>query len=306
MKKASVLAAVLTAVLCISGNVLAACPSADVTGDCIVNLADFAKMAEQWMTEGTPFPILNGMTWVSINDSGAGMKDGSGNPISHGGFTGEMSKYETTNDQYCQFLNAAYASYDITVGGSTVYGANGLNSGTDFAGQVYYNLAGAGYTYDNATNGGAARINWTGTAFTVDSGFENHPVTFVSWYGSTAFASYYGWRLPTEWEWQAVADYTGSFNYGCGITITNSIANYSGSAHPNGTTAVGAFGTYGYGMCDMAGNVWEWTDSIYSGSYRVIRGGGWYNIDSYCSVSYRNNYNYPDNSSYSRGFRVCR
>ena len=128
MKKAIVSAAILAAVLCCSGNLWSACPSADLSGDCKVDLEDFAIMASQWLTEGTPEPVI---AWVTISETG---------------FTGQMSKYETTNAQYCQFLNAAKASGDITVSGSTVYGANGSNSGTDFAGQVYYDLAGAGYT----------------------------------------------------------------------------------------------------------------------------------------------------------------
>jgi hypothetical protein len=154
------------------------------------------------------------------------------------------------------------ASGDITVDGSNVLGASGSNSGVDFVGQVYYDLAGAGYNYCGVTGGGAARINYSGGVFSVDSGFENHPVTYVSWYGATSFCNYYGYRLPTEWEWKAVADYDGSYPYPCGPNINNSIANYCGSTHPYGTTSVGAFGTYGYGMCDMAGNVWEWTSSL--------------------------------------------
>jgi len=238
------------------------------------------------------------MTWVSINDDGSGMKDEGGNLISQGGFTGEMAKYEMTNTQYCEYLNAAKASGDIVVG-SYIKGASGPYSGED-----YYYLAGTGYTYNGATNGGAARINWTGSSFTVDSGFENHPVTYVSWYGATAFASYYGWRLPTEWEWQAVADYDGSYTYGCGTTINNGMANYYGSTHPNGTTVVDAFGTYGYGMCDLAGNVWEWTSSP-SGSDRVVCGGSWNYLDSVCAVSLRG-YGSPDLTSSTLGFRVCR
>jgi formylglycine-generating enzyme required for sulfatase activity len=171
----------------------------------------------------------------------------------------------------------------------------------------YYHLAGAGHTSNGVTNGGAARINWTGSSFTVDSGFENHPVTYVSWYGSRAFASYYGWRLPTEWEWQAVADYNGSFVFGCGTTMDGSLANYHGSTHPYGTTVVGAFGAYGYGMCDMSGNVFEWTDSNFVGNFRVIRGGSWSNY-GFCTVAHWNNSipTKPHTMDYNVGFRVCR
>jgi len=294
-------AAILTAVLCISSTVLAVCPSMDVTGDCRVDFNDFAVFASQWLDVGEPLPVLNGMTWVSISDPGVS---------GHEGFNGEMGKYETTNAQYCQFLNAAMDSNDITVDGDYVKGADGSNSGADFVGEVYYDLAGPGWTYNGATNGGASRINWTGSSFTVDSGFDNHPVTYVDWYGSTAFASYYGWRLPTEWEWQAVADNTVAdpYAYGCGPSINNNIANYNNSTHPDGTTVVGAFGTYGYGMCNMAGNVWEWTDSWYSDSHssRVIRGGCWSSHDFYCPVSYRGDYYPPLLTGHDIGFRVCR
>lgn len=288
---------ILVAVLfvsCFGLSCFAACPSADLTGDCVVDFNDFAKMAEQWLNEGIPAPVFYSMTW---NDSGVS---------GHEGFTGEMSKYETTNASYCEFLNAALASGDITVSGNNVIGANGSNSGADFIGQIYYNIAGAGWTYNEATNGGAARINYSGGLFTVDSGFENHPVTYVSWYGATAFCNYYGWRLPTEWEWQAVADFNGSFTYGCGTTINNTIANYYNSSHPDGTSAVGAFGTYGYGMCDTAGNVFEWTSSIYEGtSDLVIRGGCWTDDSSYSTVSRRIPIN-PAAMLHSFGFRVCR
>jgi formylglycine-generating enzyme required for sulfatase activity len=290
----TILAAVLF-VSCFGLPCFAACPSADLTGDCRVDFADFAVFAEQWLSEGIPTPILNGMTWVSISDPGVS---------EHESFNGQMSKYETTNAQYCQFLNAAKATSDITVSGNIVYGADGSNSGADFVGQVYYNLDGSGVAFNGATNGGAARINYSGGVFTVDSGFENHPVTYVSWYGATAFCNYYGFRLPTEWEWQAVADYDGSYTYGCGTTINNSIANYYNSTHPNGTTIVGAFGTYGYGICDMAGNVWEWTSTIDS-SNSVIRGGSWGHYGNSCTVSYSLS-GILGGTDFTIGFRVCR
>lgn len=240
------------------------------------------------------------ITWVRINDPGV---------AGHEGFNGRMSKYETTNAQYCEFLNTAKATGDISVSGDCIYGANGSNSGEDFVGQLYYDLAGPGGSAGwppSVPGGGAARINFTGGLFSVDSGFEDHPVTYVSWYGATAFCNYYGYRLPTEWEWEAVADYDGSFLYGCGTTINNSIANYWPSIHPDGSTIVGAFGTYGYGMCDMAGNVWEWTSSIFEEDSRGLRGGAWDTLlGSDCSVSLRHN-GLEGFASYGMGFRVCR
>lgn len=285
-------------------TVVPGCPSLDLSGDCKVNLVDFSQLAYQWLTiyDETDLVAMAAqwqtegilaITWV---------------PVCEAGFTGQMSKYETTNFQYCQFLNAALASGDITVGGDYVAGASGSNSGQDFAGWYYY-LAGSGSGIDGAADGGAARINWTGSSFTVDAGFENHPVTYVSWCGATAFASYYGWRLPTEEEWQAVADFDGTYAYGCGTAINNGIANYLGSHHPHGTTAACAFGVYGYGMADMAGNVGEWTSSCFypdcSYGFLVYRGGVWDDRANSCSVGYRliSTSGYMSNDL---GFRVCR
>ncbi len=279
----------------------AACPSADLTGDCIVNLEDFALLVSQWLDEGVPFPVLNGMTWVSINDDGSGMKDADGNPISHGGFIGEMSKYEITNAQYCEYLNEAKAAGQITVYNNVVYAAGDTSHS-----QPYLET----YAVNSYT-----QITYCCSAFSVRNrdGYYmgNHPVVGVFWYGATAFCKYYGYRLPTEWEWQAVADYDGSYTYGCGITIDHGKANYDWNNPLNlsipYTSPVGYYPPYGYGICDMAGNVFEWTDSWYdsSHSYRVLRGGSWDSIGNYCAVSYRSTYD-PTNTPNLMGFRVCR
>jgi hypothetical protein len=257
----------------------------------IWNRYDYPRLA--W--ESGPNPQI---VFVDINDPG---------------FYGKMSRYEVTNAQYCDFLNAALASGDITIEsarnprwhGYYAIGASGSNPGTDYAEELYYNGDGSGWSgLDGETNGGAARIFYSAGTFYVDSGFGNHPVTEVSWYGAMAFANYYGYYLPTEEQWQGVADYDGTYLYGCGTSIDSSKANTSGSTHPFGTTAVGSFGQYGYGMSDMAGNVWEWTRTS-SGSFRVVRGGCWFFKGYRCTVSFGQAC-LPLWSDGHIGFRVCR
>lgn len=256
---------------------------------------------------GSDFVDPSAITWVSINDSGAGMKDDNGNPISHGGFSGWMSKYETTNAQYCEFLNDALATGDIQLISDSVYGVNGTNAGEDFENEIYFD------TFDAAS--GSSQITYADGIFSVLSrdGYDmsNHPVVEVSWYGATAFCNYYGYRLPTEWEWQAVADYDGSYIYGCGTTIDSNMANYNYSNplilldYPH-TTPVGYYGNngHGYNMCDMAGNAREWTTSFYAGYY-IVRGGHWHGPVSSCTVSSKSYFDIFSNN-YGLGFRVCR
>ena len=180
-------------VACDAGN------CADINSDGQIDLEDLQAIAGILLNEGSPFiaPCSIPMAWVTINDPGVS---------GHEGFTGQMSRYETTNAQYCQYLNSALASGDITVSSNRASGANGSHPGADFVGEIYYDT----YAADSDS-----QITWNGTSFRVRSrnGYymSDHPVVEVSWYGATAFCNYYGYRLPTEWEWQAVADYDGSF-----------------------------------------------------------------------------------------------
>ncbi len=271
----------------------------DVNGDCYLNLADIAIIAENWPKCGNPFDPMcynapEGMVWVSINDPGV---------AGHEGFDGEMSKYETTNSQYCKFLNSAKTDGLIMVYEDKVY----ASSDTSYL-QVFF------LTYPSYVR---SQITYTDGVFSVrtrdDYDMSNHPVIYVSWYGATAFCDYYGYRLPTEWEWQAVADYDGSFIYGCGVTINQSKANYRIDgvyANPLGlssypfTTPVVHYPSYGYGMNDMAGNLWEWTNTV-SSSSRIIRGGRWNGSQNNCMVSFRKSSS-PSNTHDDTGFRVCR
>ncbi len=155
----------------------------------------------------------------------------------------------------------------------------------------------------------------------MDIGFEDHPVTYVSWYGATAFATHYGWRLPTEWGWESVANYIDNRIYATCNSLYDSkrfFTNYGANGYdgrePNdlpyhsyvehGTTPVGYFGYYGYGLADMAGNVEEWTSTVIDG-FPFFRGGSWLSFDGHISVSSRFRCR-PVRQCYLIGFRVCR
>ena len=157
---------------------------------------------------------------------------------------------------------------------------------------------------------------------------QNHPVTCVSWQDTVAFCQWASEKtkiniiLPSEAEWEKAArgQYGRKYPW-LGDEITDKHCNYN--LHIGDTTAVGSYSDFDspYGCQDMAGNVWEWTRSVYADykqqkhhrgwdkdisdtDARVLRGGSFAGDDYSVRCAYRY-YRSLANHDNNIGFRVC-
>ncbi|MFI8878476.1 formylglycine-generating enzyme family protein [Streptomyces sp. NPDC055243] len=114
-----------------------------------------------------------------------------------------------------------------------------------------------------------------------------------------------GFRLPTEAEWEyACRAGTDGARYGPLDEIAWHGGNGSGRIHEVGGKQPNAWGLH-----DMLGNVWEWCWDLYDpevyGTYRVLRGGGWFDEHWSCRASVRRR-SHPTFRIDDVGFRVAR
>ncbi len=107
---------------------------------------------------------------------------------------------------------------------------------------------------------------------------SNLPVDSVTWNEADQYCKKVGKRLPTEWEWEKAAKGGSNSIYAWGDNgdLAGEYA-WTGEDPGQRTHPVGQKKPNGYGLYDMAGNVWEWTASDYdnSGKTKVLRGGSW-------------------------------
>jgi len=213
-----------------------------------------------------------------------------------------MSRFEVTNQQYCEFLNNSLSAGQIEVRDGTVYAVGDDDPYCDTKEASSY-----------------SRILFAGVAFTVEADKQDHPMVMVSWYAAVAFCNWKseqegfegcynlstwtcdfaktGFRLPTEAEWEyAARGGLAGKRYPWGDSILSSQANYytSGNPYETGdypwTTPVGFYdgqlrqktdfnwpgsatsyqttsGVNSYGLYDAAGNVFEWCNDWYDSDY---------------------------------------
>ena len=167
---------------------------------------------------------------------------------------------------------------------------------------------------------------------------DRHPVTCVSWDDAKSYADWLSRRTgeryrllsESEWEYVARAKTMGPFHFGS--TISSDQANYNGNytyglgrkgRYRQQTVAVGTFSANGFGLHDVHGNVWEWVEDCWHGSYggapsdgsawtwggdcvkRVVRGGTW-NGKPWILRSANRARRSAGNRDHNLGFRVAR
>ncbi len=255
-----------------------------------------------------------------------------------------MGIYEVTNAQYCEYLNSAYRRGLIRVLTGIVYKNGGYwpycdTNSVDSHSRIHWDGEVFTVTPQKEFHP-VVEVSWYGAAAYANWLSKRHLRTpcysLSNW--TCDFAAD-GYRLPTEAEWEYAARGDDAYPYDAypwGFSYSESKANYEFSGDPYEvgplpwTTPVGYYDggqvpagvdmANGYGLYDIAGNVWEWChdwydadyyeyssydnpSGPYEATYRVLRGGAWSDAGEFLRSAGRNR-DWPNARYRAVGFRL--
>jgi formylglycine-generating enzyme required for sulfatase activity len=274
----------------------------------------------QFVTVGDPGNAADSTVMLTDNSTGYGAVN----------YVFRIGKYDVTNAQYCQFLNAVakddpFALYSNDMAESFGGITRGGNSGS----YVYAVIEGrANLPVNNVSWGDSVRFtNWlsnnqptgaSGPGITETGAYTLGGATSDSDLNAVVRNSGATYFLPTEDEWYKAAYFKGgSTNAGYWLYATQSDADPSNLLSSSGTNnanylsggpnEVGAFASSPshYGTFDQAGNVAQWNEaSLNSSFYRGLRGGNWGDAVYVLTSQWRNG-TIPTLENNGTGFRVA-
>ncbi len=274
---------------CILGdeNAIASAFNADTNSDGVIGIADVTTLIDYILAGGIwpwdePLPVtetftVNGVTFTMVAVDGGTFTMGTTVEQDSDADEWEKPAHQVTLSSYCiGQTEVTQALWQAVMGSNPSY-CNGGNFGTNLQRPV-------------------EQVSW------------NDCQTFITKLNQMTGKTF---RLPTEAEWEFAAR-GGKLSQGYKYAGSNTIGDVAwyydnssalGSSSPDyGTHTVGTKAPNELGLYDMSGNVLEWCQDWFdwysseaqtnpigptSGSYRVIRGGGWYNGAWYCRVSSR-------------------
>ncbi|MCK5076879.1 MAG: SUMF1/EgtB/PvdO family nonheme iron enzyme [Calditrichia bacterium] len=235
----------------------------------------------------------------------------------------EIMQTDVTNAQYVKYLNSALELGKIKIVNNKVMG---YYHGEKFDNFKHEFKIAAGDWLHLPLDEPGMRIIFKVNTFSVLPGFENHPVTNITWFGAKAYCDFNGYRLPTEEEWEKAARGNDKRSFPWGDEIYPNITNYYSSSNVIAklfakkvyTTPVGYYngksyagfetknGANHYGLYDMAGNVWQWMGDVREHTHlRYMRGGSRTDHTPNLRI-WTSNSAGPDYASPSVGFRCVR
>jgi formylglycine-generating enzyme required for sulfatase activity len=205
-----------------------------------------------------------------------------------------IGKFEVTNRQFAEFLNA--------------YGNDTVKAGA--------------YRGKKLVMQDPWGVKKTNGVWAPASGKDDYPILNTTWEGANEFCEFYGWRLPTDAEWEFAAKggmKSNGFVFS-GNTAIDSVGWYDKNSG-NLTHPVGLLRPNELGIFDMTGNVWEWCYdwwAPYDSTFQVnptgpatgikdhsYRGGCWLSNDIHCTNTYRVGRGTDYHGIWHNGFRCA-